>query len=178
GLVLLSTLLSPLTTPLALHALGRAADGRFAEALNAVAASGAGVFLIVCVVAPSLLGVLTRQAAGEARVAAARPYLKLANALTLLLLIYANACAALPEVVAYPDADFLALALAVVAALCVLAFGSGWWLARLLRADRARRVSLTFALGMNNNGTALVLASVALADRPRVLLPILFYNLL
>src|SRR2546430_1636219 len=65
GLVLLSTLLSPLTTPLALHALGRAADGNFAEPLNEVAASGAGLFLIVCVVLPSLLGVLTRQAAGE-----------------------------------------------------------------------------------------------------------------
>jgi BASS family bile acid:Na+ symporter len=115
---------------------------------------------------------------GERRFVAARPYLKLTNALTLLLLIYANACAALPEVVAFPDADFLALVLGVVAALCVVAFASGWWLARLLRTDRARQVSLIFALGMNNNGTALVLASVALADRPRVLLPILFYNLL
>jgi len=34
-----------------------------------------------------------------------------------------------------------------------------------------------FGLGMNNNGTGLVLASLALADHPRVLLPILFYNL-
>ena len=34
-----------------------------------------------------------------------------------------------------------------------------------------------FGLGMNNNGTGLVLASMALADHPRVLLPIIFYNL-
>jgi BASS family bile acid:Na+ symporter len=34
-----------------------------------------------------------------------------------------------------------------------------------------------FGLGMNNNGTGLVLASVALADHPRVLLPIIVYNL-
>jgi BASS family bile acid:Na+ symporter len=30
---------------------------------------------------------------------------------------------------------------------------------------------------MNNNGTGLVLASVALADHPRVMLPIILYNL-
>ncbi len=34
-----------------------------------------------------------------------------------------------------------------------------------------------FALGMNNNGTGLVLASMALADHPRVMLPIIFYNM-
>ncbi len=34
-----------------------------------------------------------------------------------------------------------------------------------------------FGLGMNNNGTGLVLASMALADHPRVMLPIIFYNL-
>ena len=34
-----------------------------------------------------------------------------------------------------------------------------------------------FGLGMNNNGTGLVLASMALADHPQVLLPIIFYNL-
>jgi bile acid:Na+ symporter, BASS family len=37
--------------------------------------------------------------------------------------------------------------------------------------------SLIFGLGMNNNGTGLVLASVALADHPQVMLPIIFYNL-
>ena len=30
---------------------------------------------------------------------------------------------------------------------------------------------------MNNNGTGLVLASIALADHPQVMLPIIFYNL-
>lgn len=34
-----------------------------------------------------------------------------------------------------------------------------------------------FGLGMNNNGTGLVLGSLALANYPRVLLPIIFYNL-
>jgi BASS family bile acid:Na+ symporter len=34
-----------------------------------------------------------------------------------------------------------------------------------------------FGLGMNNNGTGLVLASVTLANHPLVMLPIIFYNL-
>jgi len=32
-------------------------------------------------------------------------------------------------------------------------------------------------MGMNNNGTGLVLASITLASRPVVLLPIIVYNL-
>src|SRR5262249_5040155 len=47
----------------------------------------------------------------------------------------------------------------------------------LLGSDPAQRVSLMFGLGMNNNGTGLVLASVALAAHPRVMLPIIAYNL-
>jgi bile acid:Na+ symporter, BASS family len=34
-----------------------------------------------------------------------------------------------------------------------------------------------FGLGMNNNGTGLALASMTLAAHPRVMLPIIFYNL-
>jgi BASS family bile acid:Na+ symporter len=35
-----------------------------------------------------------------------------------------------------------------------------------------------FGLGMTNNGTGLVLASVALPEYPRIVLPILIYNLI
>jgi len=34
-----------------------------------------------------------------------------------------------------------------------------------------------FGLGMNNNGTGLVLATVALSRFPQIMLPIIFYNL-
>ena len=50
-------------------------------------------------------------------------------------------------------------------------------IARLLGVSRSDQIALMFGLGMNNNGTGLVLASMALADHPRVLLPIIFYNL-
>jgi BASS family bile acid:Na+ symporter len=177
GLVLASTLLSPLTTPLALHAVGLTASGDYAEALHGLAANGAGGFLAVGVVLPCLAGLLGRWAAGERRLARARPHLKLATALALLLLNYANAAVSLPQAVADPDWDFLAATLLIVAGLCGLTFGAGWLLARLLRAGPAQRTALMFGLGMNNNGTGLVLAGTALAAHPRVMLPLIFYNL-
>jgi len=177
GLVLGSTLLSPLTTPLALHAVGFMARGDYAEDLHELAAGGAGAFLAVGVILPSLLGIALRQCAGERRVTAAKPALKLVNTGVLLFLNYSNASASLPQAIARPDPDFLAATLAIVVGLCVLMFAAGWSLARLFRAARDRRVALMFGLGMNNNGTGLVMASLALADHPRVLLPIIFYNL-
>jgi predicted Na+-dependent transporter len=65
----------------------------------------------------------------------------------------------------------------IVASLCVLAFASRWLIAGILRAGHTQQTSLTFRLGMNNNGTGLVLASMKLANHPRLLLPIIFYNL-
>jgi BASS family bile acid:Na+ symporter len=177
GLVLFSTLLSPLTTPLALHAVGLMANGEYSEDLHELAAGGTGMFLAVCVLAPSILGIGLRRALGDARTAAARPRLKLINSVILLVLNYSNASVSLPRAVADPDPDFLAVTLAIVAGLCVLAFASGWSISRLLKASPARRTSLMFGLGMNNNGTGLVLASLALAHHPRVMLPIISYNL-
>jgi BASS family bile acid:Na+ symporter len=176
-LVLFSTLLSPLTTPVSLHSVGLMASGDYADELHQLAAGGTGPFLILCVVIPSTLGIFGRGVVGGARIDSARHPLKLFNSLNLLLLNYANASLSLPRVLAHPDADFLVLTLGVVVGMCAAGFGSGWLIARLLRLDRARQSTLVFGLGMNNNGTGLVLASVALADRPRVMLPIILYNL-
>jgi BASS family bile acid:Na+ symporter len=176
-LVVASTLLSPVMTPVALNCVGLTAPGDSAEELHTLAAGGTGPFLVLCVVIPSALGVLGRWSIGGAHIDAAKHPLKLFNALNLLMLNYANAALSLPQALAQPDVDFLALTLGIVVGLCVAAFGSGWLLARLLRVDRARQAALVFGLGMNNNGTGLVLASVAMADHPQVMLPIILYNL-
>jgi BASS family bile acid:Na+ symporter len=91
---------------------------------------------------------------------------------------YSNASVALPQTVADPDWDFLAVILASVAVLCIFSFAAGWLVARLLRTNAAQRTSLMFGLGLNNNGTGLVLASMALAGHPRVMLPVILYNLI
>jgi BASS family bile acid:Na+ symporter len=177
GLVLASTFLSPVTTPITFDLVEQLATGEYAQALDELEGNGTGLLLLLCVLLPSLLGMAGRPALGAGQLRSAAPFLKLVNSVNLLLLNYANAAVSLPETVADPDWDFLAVTLAIVVGLCVFAFGSGWYLARLLRADPAQRAALMFGLGMNNNGTGLVLASMALSDQPRVLLPIIFYNL-
>jgi BASS family bile acid:Na+ symporter len=177
GLVLASTFLSPLTTPVTFGLVEQVATGRYAQALDDLEGNGTGALLLSCVLVPSILGMAARPVIGAGKLTSAQPILKVVNSVNLLLLNYSNASVSLPQVVAAPDWDFLAVTLAMVVGLCVIAFASGWYLARLLRADPAQRVALMFGLGMNNNGTGLVLASMALANQPRVLLPVIFYNL-
>jgi BASS family bile acid:Na+ symporter len=177
GLVAFSTILSPLTTPLALYWVGLMVRGEYGQHLRRLAVHGTGAFLILCVILPSILGMLIRWIMGEARMALVRPWLKLANAVNLLLLSYSNAALALPQTVAQPDPDFLAVTLSITTALCGLAFGAGWLIAKLWGVDAEKQTSLMFGLGMNNNGTGLVLASLALANHPKVMIPIIFYNL-
>jgi BASS family bile acid:Na+ symporter len=177
GLVLFSTFLSPLTTPICFDAVEHMAEGEYAQILDNLETQGGGAFLAVCVLLPSVLGIVLRPALGEARTTAARPTLKLVNSLDLLLLNYSNAAVSLPQTIRDPDWDFLAVTLGIVVTLCILTFAAGWLIARWLKADATQQISLMFGLGMNNNGTALVLASLTLWDHPRVLLPIIFYNL-
>lgn len=176
GLVLFSTLLSPITTPVALHSVGLMTTGDYSEDLHELASGGTNLFLAVSVILPSVAGIALRVLLGN-RIAPIKSYLKVANSLILFLLIYSNASISLPHAVRNPDYDFLAVMFVIAVSLCAATFGAGWLLSRTLRVGRAEQMSLMFGLGMNNNGTGLVLASMALADHPRAMLPIIFYNL-
>jgi BASS family bile acid:Na+ symporter len=177
GLVLGSTVLSPLLTPLGLHAIGAITHGDYSEDLHELATQGSGAFIAFAVVAPSILGLSLRALLGARRVARVLPALKALNLIDLLLLNYSNAAAALPQILHSPDWDFLAVTATITALMCAGAFATGWLLARLFHSERRDQIALIFGLGMNNNGTGLVLASVALADHALVLVPIIFYNL-
>lgn len=177
GLVLLTTAASPLLTPAAFHAVGFLTVGDYAEDLHELASNNAVGFLGLWVIFPSFLGVAAGHLIGEARFARVSVYVKLANYVILILLNYANAALTLPQALAKPDYDFFGVMLLIVCGLCFAAFASGFVISRFLRAGRAETASLMFGLGMNNNGAGLVLASVALADHPNVMLPVIFYNL-
>jgi BASS family bile acid:Na+ symporter len=177
GLVVLSTFLSPLTTPAVLHAVGWVAEGTYADCLEQLADNGTSSFLAAYVLFPSLAGIAVRSCLGKGRLGPVCPLLRMVNSVALLVLCYSNAALALPETVADPDWDFLGVLLVIVLALCVAGFAAGWLLARVLGTDEAGRASLMFGLGMNNNGTGLVLAGTALAHLPNVMLPVIFYNL-
>ena len=177
GLVLVSTLLSPLTTPLVLQLLGKVSPAGAAADLHSMAGGETGTFLMAWVLVPSLLGIALRRCLPERLIGVTERLVKRLATPTLLVLCYANASACLPQALGHPDWDFLGAVTVAVVGMCVLTFSMGYLLGRLLRADRPQRAALMFGLGMNNNGTGLVLASVALASRPVVLLPIIVYNL-
>ncbi|MBO0724691.1 MAG: Na+-dependent transporter [Blastocatellia bacterium] len=178
GLVVFSTCLSPLTTPLALYAVGWMAEGMYANVLRDLAAGRLSDFLGLYVLGPSLAGIAIRAAVGEERIGQLRPLLKLAGSGVLLTLCYANAAVALPQIILQPDWDYLAVMLVIVAMMCVAGFAAGAVIGWSARADHAQRASLMFGLGMTNNGTGLVIAAGALANMPMVMLPVIFYNLI
>lgn len=177
GLVLFSTLLSPLTTPLVLQIVASVARGDYQEDLQLLSQHGSSLFLILAVILPSLLGIAVHWVLGEVRAKRISPYLKLLNILNLLLLSYSNASISLPQAFSNFDPDFLAVTAFISVSLCIAAFACGWLVSFLLRLPGSEKASLIFGLGMNNNGTGLVLSSVAMADHPLVMLPIIFYNL-
>lgn len=177
GLVLFSTILSPIITPMAFYVFGEMVSEEYETVLHSLADYGSGTFLGFWVVLPSLLGLGIRFAVPEGQLTAVMPYIKLFNALVLLVLNYSNASVSLPQAIADHDIDFLAVTLGITAGLCVTAFAAAYWLSCLFKTDQADRVSLMYGLGMNNNGTGLVLASLALAAFPRVMVPIILYNI-
>jgi bile acid:Na+ symporter, BASS family len=177
GLVLSSTVLSPVITPVALQAFGEMASEEYETVLQDLAAYGSAGFLGLWIVLPSVMGLCVRFTVPEAQLTAVMPFIKLINSVVLLLLNYSNGSVSLPQAVADRDLDFLAVTLGITTGLCLTAFASGYGLSRLFKVDQADRVSLMYGLGMNNNGTGLVLASLVLSSYPRVMVPIIFYNL-
>jgi BASS family bile acid:Na+ symporter len=161
----------------AFQVFGEMATDEYEFVLQGLAAYGSGTFLGLWVVLPSLLGLGVRLTVREAWLTAVMPHIKFINALDLLFLNYSNASVSLPQVITDHDLDFLAVTLGITAGLCLTAFASGYGLSRVFKVDQAERISLMYGLGMNNNGTGLILASLALASYPRVMVPIIFYNL-
>lgn len=178
GLVFLSTLLSPLTTPLVLNIFGSLTTGDYSQDLLELAHQGTNAFMMLTVVIPSVIGIATHYVLGDERVSKCKPYLKVANYAVLLFLNYSNASTSLPQVVKQPDLDFLVFVCGTVSALCFSAFGAGWVIAKWLKVGRSEQAALMFGLGMNNNGTGLVLAAATMSDHPAVLLPMIFYTLI
>ncbi|MBL0038653.1 MAG: bile acid:sodium symporter [Nitrosomonadales bacterium] len=177
GLVLFSTILSPIITPVTFNIFGEMASEEFEKVLQGLAVYGSGAFLGLWVVLPSLLGIAVRSIVAEDWIVGGMTYLKFINSIVLLLLNYSNAAVSLPQAISDQDYDFLAVTLIISAGLCLTLFAAGYGMSRLFKLDRTERVSLMFGLGMNNNGTGLVLASLALPSYPNIMVPIIFYNL-
>ncbi|MFF7195992.1 sodium-dependent transporter [Streptomyces sp. NPDC008079] len=177
GIVLASTLLSPLTTPLTLSMAAVFAHGHYAHDLGRMAGASSGAFALAGVVTPCLAGLLAQRMTSRERRDRALPGLKLAALLASLLLTYANACGALGGQLRHPQVAFIAASVGVAALACLAALAVGWGLARGLRSDRADTVAITLASGMNNSSASAVLAATHLPAHPQVLMPVLAYSI-
>ena len=160
-----------------LHSVGLMTTGDYSEDLHELAGSDTGWFLLISVIVPSILGILCRQLLGKERVAASKANLKigefghptLSQLLERIGVFAAGDCNSRPGLLGCDAGDHIPVMRGSVFRRMVIA--------HLRNSDRSDQIALMFGLGMNNNGTGLVLASMALADHPQVLLPIIFYNL-
>ncbi|MFI9567924.1 sodium-dependent transporter [Streptomyces rishiriensis] len=178
GLVLASTLLSPLTTPLLLATLSPLLSGGYAPTLAATGRLAQGGFALTAVVLPCAAGMLSALVLPERWLGRLVTTVAPTAMAGSLVLTYVNASGALGSVVARPRPLLFAAALAVAALVCLLSFVLGRVAARVLRLEAGTASSLTLACGMNNSSASAVLITASLPDKPHLLLPVLAYGLL
>ncbi|WP_051969370.1 hypothetical protein [Kitasatospora azatica] len=185
GLVLATTLLSPLTVPLGLAlAEEPEAPGPRAVLDGLARADGTCRFMLLWVAAPCLAGLATRRLTGRLRGgrprARALPWVRLLGLLNALGLTCLNAAGVFGEIALRPRPVLVALALVSGVAVCAAPFAVGWcaWFAaRRAHPGPGEAAALTLATGMNNTSAAAALAGTQFSGHPAVLLPIFFYGM-
>ncbi|MGW3099558.1 sodium-dependent transporter [Streptomyces sp. NPDC001102] len=178
GLVLVSTLLSPITIPFLISSLLPLLDSSYSKSLAATAHATQGGFALVGVVLPCAAGLLCRLLVPPFWLHRLLAVVVPAALAGSLVLTYVNASGALGSFVAHPRPLLFAAALATAAMVCLTSFTLGRIAARILRLNTSSASSLTLACGMNNSSASAVLIATALPDKPHLLLPVLAYGLL
>lgn len=177
GLVLLSTLASPLCSAAALGLVGLLMTDDMVGRIGRIEPDMAAWFLALWVMIPALAGLTTRGCLGSARIDRLKSWLKLINLASLLLLYYLNAVLTLPNALASHSPWVFGAAAIGAVGLAAAVFLGGELLARGLGVGRPERVSLLFGLALKNNGAAMVLVSTVLAAQELPLLSIIAYSL-
>ncbi|MBN2293365.1 MAG: bile acid:sodium symporter [Pirellulales bacterium] len=178
GLVLVSTLLSPLVAYGVLHFMHEVIVGQGGRGPTAFTSQMAATFLAIWVVVPAIVGFVVRKILGAARIEKLKNPIKLVNLINLLLLNYSNASLSLPSLIENPNTPLLLTSILVSLGLAVFCFGVAAPIASIFREQRAERASLFFGLGMRNVGAGMVLVSAVVPNPQIVLLPIILYNLI
>lgn len=157
ALTTVSSLLSPLLTPVLVEWLG----GVFLP----IALWPMMQTIIFVVVLPLLIGMALRPRLGRALAGAQA--LAPAVATLAIVAITSYAVAANQERIGEVGPQVLLL----VVLLNAFGYGLGWALARLYRFDKAHRLTLAIEIGMQNAGLGVVLALEHFADQPETALP-------
>ena len=177
GMVILSTLASPLTALIAFRTAASVMPATWAASVLPATSEAITVFLALWVILPAMLGMAVRSLVGSDSIERARPYIKIVNLSCLLILNYANAALSLPSLLTDPAPVQLVAIILSTCALSFVALAAAGILARLLHLDVPMQASLYFGTAMKNNGAGLVLVASTLAVPGPVLLPIIVYNL-
>ncbi|MGY5036138.1 sodium-dependent transporter [Streptomyces sp. 900116325] len=178
GLVIASTLVSPLTVPAVVSLLAPLLSTGYANVVGAAGPTMNGGFALTGVMLPCVAGIVARLLLPERGLEHALHVVVPVAMAASLVLTYTNASGALGSFVTHPRLLLFAAALVVAALVCVLSFAVGRMAARVLRLDAPAATSLTLACGMNNSSASAVLITTALPDKPYLLLPVLAYGLL
>lgn len=172
ALVVLSIVVCPWMIPLVLRLLGLSFSDYEADALEQLTTSFTGMEFVVWVLLPTAVGMIVRWAVGAERVATHRNGVLLLSAATLLVLNYANAAYALPQMKDELSLSSLAVCVATALLLCLAGLAVARVLGRLFKADVLAVTALDYTLTMKNTGLAIALASNVLVDHPVLLLPV------
>lgn len=177
GLVVLSISVCPWVTPAVMRLMGLTLSGAQADQANLLVGRFTGAVFLVWVLGPTLVGFVTRRVVGAARIDASKSGLTLVSAAALLLLNYANAAGALPELLHEPDWRLLGVTVLAAVTLPLAGVLPARSLARWAGVSGHARTAWEYSLGMKNTGLALGLAGAALGDQPVVVLAILAVTL-
>lgn len=175
GLVVTTTLFSPLSVWLMLGLMGRILPGGDTFPVSAYATVA---LIAIWGLVPMGIGMAARQGIGNEGYDRAKPYTKLTSVIVILLLNYTNASLSLPRLVEQPDWEAVSLIVLVMLLLCIVQYSVAKPLAKLFRTEPSEQTALYFALGMRNNGAGLVLITSCIAQHEIVLLPVIIYTLI
>ncbi|MFC0843593.1 bile acid:sodium symporter family protein [Streptomyces noboritoensis] len=178
GLVLASTVLSPLTLPATIDSLTPLLNTDYAQSLEAAARGTGSGFALTGVLLPCAAGIGCRLLLPERAKPTGLNLAALTAVLASLLLTYVNAAGAIGQFLTHPRPLLLLAAAGTATAACALSFAWGRWSAHLLRLAAPARTSVTLACGMSNSSAGAVLITTTMPDRPQVLLPVLAFSLM
>ena len=181
GLIVLTIVLSPLATPQMLNLMGLALSPEETKQCEALVVKFSGVFFIIWVISPSVLGILFNRVVGAEAIERQRGLIRMVSACALLTLNYTNASLAVSDQSdVFTGESLQAILFAAVLAVSISSLGmlSAWLVCRILKIERPAWISLTFGFSMKHTGLALVLAGEVLQEQPRAILMILAATLL
>lgn len=178
GLVIVSTLISPLTVPATVGALTPLLSTEYAHTLSAAARGAGSGFALTGVLLPCAVGIACRLVLPGSVTRAVLPTAALGAVLASLALTYVNASGAIGQFLTHPRPLLLAAGACTAAAVCGLSFAWGRLAVHALRLETRAGTSVTLACGMSNSSAGAVLITTAMPDRPQLLLPVLAYSLL